>query len=84
MPWRRQKKPLEKKNEDCKKKADEKALTIRNEMVKIFDDLKHNPHDLDLLNQFHEKCQEFNEFLKEVNQQYENTHNSLGLFRTKN
>ncbi len=82
MPWNRQKKPLEKESLN-NNTVNEKVLKIREEMVHIFEDLKHDPHNPELLDRFHKKCLEFNELLKKLNRQYENVHNDLGIFRTK-
>ena len=62
----------------------QKALEIRTEMTSIFEDLKHDPHNHELLARFHNKCEEFNNLLKEINRQYEEKHKDLGLFKTRN
>ncbi len=62
----------------------QKALGIRAEMISVFEDLKHDPQNNELLTRFHTKCKEFSNLLNKVNQQYENTHKDLGLFKTKN
>jgi hypothetical protein len=62
----------------------ERALKIREEMIRIFEDLKHDPYNQELLALFHEKCEEFNELLKKVNEQYDEMHTVAGTFKTKN
>lgn len=77
-----EKKSFRGKKEDTE--ASEKALKIREEMIHIFEDLRHNPTNHELLAHFHKKCEEFNELLKKVNEQYEQMHALAGTFKTKN
>lgn len=62
----------------------QRALKIRDEMIRIFEDLKHDPYNQELLDLFHKKCEEFNELLKKVNEQYDEKHALAGTFKTKN
>jgi nucleoid-associated protein YejK len=82
MPWGKKNTLFRGKSE--KNGISRKALEIRDEMIHIFEDLKHDPHNQELLDLFHQKCQEFNELLKKINKQYENKQKDLGVFKTKN
>ena len=62
----------------------QEALEIRAEMIAIFEDLSHNPQNQELLARFHNKCEEFNSLLKDVNRQYEEMQDDLGVFNVKN
>ncbi len=62
----------------------QKALEIRTEMISIFEDLRHNPENHELLARFHKKCEEFNSLLKNVNRKYEKIQADTGVFNIKN